>query len=115
MDPDFRENVTPVRMVIPRLALRVIAPTKPIIICETGSTEYGGDKGSWHEEFLNTLPSYAQVRALVWFNHVSDGVNWPIQIPPTAISGFARGLSNPAYVQPGGFTYPSKGTKVRPV
>ena len=76
-----------------------IAPTKPVMIGETGSTEHGGSKAGWISDALAVqIPfSYPAVRALVWFNKRWDGVNWPIESSPAARLAFADAISSPVY------------------
>ena len=48
-----------------------IAPSKPIMIAETASTEEGKTtkKATWITDALNSLPTvFPAIRALVWFN-----------------------------------------------
>ena len=51
-------------------ALRALAPSKPIMIAETASTEIGGSKAAWITDALKAqLPtSFPQIRAVLWFN-----------------------------------------------
>jgi hypothetical protein len=50
-------------------ALHRLAPSKPIMVSETGSDYRGGDKAQWIRDGFSRLPSkLPQVRALVWFN-----------------------------------------------
>jgi mannan endo-1,4-beta-mannosidase len=50
--------------------LSSLAPSKPIMIGETASSEYGGSKAEWIKDaLLVQLPSkYPRVKAWVWFN-----------------------------------------------
>ena len=43
-------------------------PSKPMVIGETGSTEYGGSKAGWITNMFSWLPSlYPKIRGLLWF------------------------------------------------
>ena len=76
-----------------------IAPAKPMVIGEVGSTEYGGSKAAWIEEMLSELPTdYPQIRGLLWFEKFDDGMDWPIETSASATSAFAAGIQNPAYL-----------------
>ena len=76
-----------------------IAPSKPVMIGETGSTEHGGSKAGWISDALAVqIPfNYPAVRAVVWFNKRWDGVNWPIESSPAARLAFAGAISSPVY------------------
>ncbi len=75
-----------------------IAPSKPMVIGEVGSTEYGGSKATWIGEMLSELPTeYPKVRGLDWFDKTTEG-DWPIETSTSATSSFAGGIQNPAYV-----------------
>jgi beta-mannanase len=75
-----------------------IAPSKPMMVSEVGSTEYGGSKANWIKEMLNTVPvNYPKIRGLLWFEKYDDGMDWPIETSTAATSAFASGIQNPAY------------------
>jgi hypothetical protein len=76
-----------------------IAPGKPMVIGEIGSTEHGGSKAEWIREMLSELPiDYPQIRGLVWFETFDDDMDWPIETSSAATSAFAAGIQNPAYL-----------------
>ena len=76
-----------------------IAPSKPMIVGEVGSTEYGGSKSAWIQEMLGELPTqYPKVRGVLWFEKYDDGMDWPIETSTGATSAFAAGIQNSAYV-----------------
>jgi hypothetical protein len=75
-----------------------IAPSKPLVIGEMGSSEYGGSKSAWIEEALDSVPAnYPKVRALLWFEKYDDGMDWPIESSKSATSAFSAGIQNPAF------------------
>jgi hypothetical protein len=79
--------------------VRSIAPTKPMIIGEVASTEYGGSKSSWIQDMLSKLPSsYPKVRGFLWFEKNDANVDWPIETSSTASAAFADSIQNPVYV-----------------
>ena len=46
-----------------------VAPGKPMMIGEVGSTENGGSKAAWIAEMLRELPISSQsIRGLIWFD-----------------------------------------------
>jgi Glycosyl hydrolase family 26 len=77
-----------------------IAPAKPMVIGEVGSTEYGGSKATWIKEMLAELPTaYPKIHGLVWFNREAEGepMDWSIETSSSATSAFASGIQSPAY------------------
>jgi len=75
-----------------------IAPSKPMIVGEVGSTEYGGSKAAWIEEMLHTVPAnYPKIHGLLWFDKYEGGMDWPIESSASATSAFAAGIQNPVY------------------
>jgi mannan endo-1,4-beta-mannosidase len=76
-----------------------VAPAKPMMIAEVGSSEYGGDKAAWIRDALAKVPTaYPQVRAFLWFDKFDDNMDWPIETSSTATSAFAEGVSQSVYV-----------------
>jgi beta-mannanase len=76
-----------------------VAPSKPLMISEVGSSEQGGDKSAWIREALTDVPAeYPQVRGLLWFDKFDDGMDWPIESSATATTAFAEGIGQQAYV-----------------
>jgi hypothetical protein len=75
-----------------------VAPAKPLMISEIGSSEYGGSKAAWIEDALARIPTnYPKIRGLLWFEQEDDGMDWPIETSGSATSAFAAGIQNPAY------------------
>jgi hypothetical protein len=76
-----------------------VAPTKPVLIAETASTESGGAKAAWIDDMLGTqLPTkYPQVKAFMWFEKYDSGMDWPIETSAAAASAFAKGIGSPWY------------------
>ena len=73
--------------------LLALAPSKPILIGETASTEYGGSKAAWITDMLKTqLPlNFPKIRALAWFNwniYENGGTyDWQIESSASAAIG----------------------------
>jgi hypothetical protein len=75
-----------------------IAPSKPMMIGEVGSSEYGGSKATWIHEMLSSIPvDYPKIRGVVWFDKNEGGMDWPIESSTSATSAFASGIGAPAY------------------
>jgi mannan endo-1,4-beta-mannosidase len=83
--------------------LLALAPSKPILIGETGSTEWGGSKAAWITDMLKTqLPiNFPKIRAFAWFNwniYEHGGTyDWQIESSASAQSAFADGIALPNY------------------
>ncbi len=74
-----------------------IAPSKPMVIGEIGSTEYGGSKSEWIGEMLRDLPTeFPKVRGVMWFDKTTEG-DWPIETSTAATSAFAGGIQAAPY------------------
>ena len=74
-----------------------IAPSKPMIIGETGSSEHGGSKAAWIEDMLATVPTYSKIRGLLWFERFDSNMDWPLGTSATATQAFANGIRSSAY------------------
>jgi hypothetical protein len=75
-----------------------VAPKKPIMIAEFASTPNGGHKGLWIRNMFAKLPrKYPRIRALIWFDTVDRGVDWPIETSASATSAFAAGIRRGIY------------------
>jgi hypothetical protein len=91
-----------------------IAPSKPMVIGEVGSTEYGGSKAGWIKEMLHNLPTaYPAIHGLLWFDKFVPGENmdWQLDSSAGATSAFASGIQSPSYV---GDNYASLGSGAIP-
>ena len=75
-----------------------IAPSKPLIVGETSSTEYGGSKAAWITDMLGTaLPvTFPGIKGFMWFNW-KDKADWPIETSSSAQSAFAAGIKSSYY------------------
>jgi len=72
-----------------------IAPSKPMMIGEMGSSESGGSKAEWIGEALEAIPTeYPRIRAMLWFDAEADGMDWPVETSPAATESFARQIQS---------------------
>lgn len=88
-------------------ALGKLAPGKPIMIAEVGTTENtdvadaASSKASWVEEaFTKTLPEvFPKIRAVVWFNWNQGNLKfrWEIGTSQEVVEVFKRGISSGYY------------------
>ena len=74
-----------------------IAPGKPIMVAETGCNQSNnGSKNQWFLDALtNYVPSQSRIKAWVYFNstNTTDGNDWRINVPASAISGYQQGIT----------------------
>ena len=82
---------------------QTIAPSKPMIVAESGSTESGGSKAQWITNMLNALPTrFPQIHGFMWWEQTSSGpggyTDWPIESSASSQAAFAQGISSPSYV-----------------
>jgi hypothetical protein len=76
-----------------------IAPSKPMVIGEVGSTEYGGSKAAWITEMLNDLPTeFPRIHGLLWFDKYEESMDWPLDSSASATAAFASGIQSPSYL-----------------
>jgi hypothetical protein len=77
-----------------------IAPSKPILIGETASSEFGGSKAAWITDALtDKLPHhYPAIKAMLWLNANVQGQDWIIETSNPAQTAFASGIQSPYYL-----------------
>lgn len=76
-----------------------LAPTKPIMIGEMSSTEYGGSKASWITDAIGTqIPeNFPKIKAVVWYNKWDGELDWPIETSSSSESAFASAIASTYY------------------
>jgi Glycosyl hydrolase family 26 len=76
-----------------------IAPSKPMILGEIASSDYGGSKAAWIRNMLRVIPTrYPRIHGLVWLDANDRNSHWPIETSPSATGAFHHGIRGPAYV-----------------
>ena len=76
-----------------------LAPSKPMIVGETASTESGGSKAQWIAAMFSNLQNdYPRVRGVLWMENNVDGKDWPIESSASATAAFAAGIHDARYV-----------------
>jgi beta-mannanase len=75
-----------------------VAPTKPVMIGETASTELGGNKAAWIEQgYYNDLPnSLPRVRAVVWF-HENRETDWRVNSSQASLDAYKEVAASSRY------------------
>ena len=87
---------TPSQVFGPTLSALEQISSRPVIIGETASTEIGGNKATWINQFFAFLAAQPRIRAFVWFN-VNKETDWRIESSAAAESAFAAGVANRRY------------------
>jgi Glycosyl hydrolase family 26 len=82
-----------------RLVTTEIAPSKPLMIGETASTEIGGSKARWIEDAFGAqgLDRFPRIEAIVWFNKYWSRMDWPIETSDAAKAALRAAIRSPAY------------------
>jgi Glycosyl hydrolase family 26 len=76
-----------------------LAPSKPMVIGEIAASEYGGSKAAWITEMFEALPTgYPQIRGLLWFENLGNGMDWTLESSDSAADAFAAGISDSRYL-----------------
>jgi hypothetical protein len=82
--------------------MNAMAPSKPIVLAQTGSVEQGGDRGEWLVDSFDKLTTSPMFRGLIYFNvsKVEPGapscnpVDWRVYDPDSdsGVDGFIQAL-----------------------
>ena len=63
---------------------------KPIMVGETGSGGSPLEKSRWIWRASQVVPDrWPRVRAVIWFDHIDDGVDWRVSVFPRTMAAFA--------------------------
>jgi hypothetical protein len=77
-----------------------IAPSKPMILGEIASSDYGGSKAAWIRNMLHVIPRhYRKIHGLVWFDVNDRGAHWPIETSRSAKKAFRHGIHSRVYAR----------------
>jgi hypothetical protein len=75
-----------------------IAPSKPMVIGEVGSSEIGGSKASWIQDMLSKIPTkYPKIRGVLYFDWYTENMDWPLETSDSVTNAFASGIQSPVY------------------
>jgi hypothetical protein len=81
-----------------KIVTKKVAPKKPLMLGEFATSPYGGHKAAWIRRMFERLPGkYPRVRALIYFNTVDRGIDWPLETSPPAAKAFAKGIRKGIY------------------
>jgi hypothetical protein len=79
-------------------AIQQIAPTKPMIIGETASSESGGNKAAWITDMFNQIQTnFPDIHALVYYDEYQTPDDWPIETSTSALNAFKTAIDAPTY------------------
>ena len=68
--------------------LTALAPSKPFMIGEFGSSEAGGSKGAWITDAAGKIrTAYPQLRAFIWFN-MNKETDWRVESSAASMNAF---------------------------
>jgi hypothetical protein len=77
---------------------RRIAPDKPVVLGEIASTGSERAKATWIRNMFKQMRTrFRRIRALVWFNQVDRGIDWPLETSSVATRAFAAGIRSRAF------------------
>ncbi|HUZ83823.1 MAG TPA: glycosyl hydrolase [Gaiellales bacterium] len=72
--------------------------SRPMIIAETGSSEFGGSKARWVRRALGReLPRLGRIRALVWFDRPFNGLDVRVNSSAAALRALREASRAPRY------------------
>lgn len=81
--------------------VQALAPSKPVLLGETGSTEKNGSKAAWITDMLgNQLPRrFPNIKGFAWFeqNDPEVGENWLLESSPASLAAFRGGIASGYY------------------
>jgi hypothetical protein len=82
---------TPEQVFTPTLADVSTFTRKPVIICETASSERGGNKAQWIQQLFAFVESTPAITGFAWFEFNKE-TNWLVNSSPSALAAFRTGL-----------------------
>ena len=75
-----------------------VAPGKPIMVVEIGSTENGGNKADWiRQTFLEEIPRFTEIKAVLWFNQADGPSDFRIHSSDASLAAFKEIFDSPQY------------------
>jgi hypothetical protein len=71
--------------------MRRLAPGKPFILGEVGSSEHGGSKATWIDELFTWMNEQDDLQGFVWF-HLDKETDWRIDSSPSSAAAFRTNM-----------------------
>ena len=87
---------SPEEMYLPTLGEVREFTRKPVVLTEVASTEVGGTKADWINEFFLTLERQEDIIGFIWVESEREA-DWRIISSPPAREAFAAGVSRPRF------------------
>jgi mannan endo-1,4-beta-mannosidase len=79
-------------------ALMTALTNKPIIIGETASVDFGGDKAAWIALAFKDIPRvFPHIVAVIWFDAVEIRADWRVNSSSAALTAFQLVAASPLY------------------
>jgi hypothetical protein len=77
-----------------------VAPQKPLMVGEFGSSSVGGSKAAWISNALAVVPrKFPKIRALVYWDLDADtGIDYELETSADVLDAFRIGIANPKFV-----------------
>jgi endoglucanase len=73
------------------------ASRKPIMVCETASTDLGGDKGQWIRDLVTTVKNrFPSMAAVTWFDQNKEA-DWRFDSSASSLSAFRTMAADPYF------------------
>jgi hypothetical protein len=69
---------------------------RPILLCEVASSERGGNKAVWVNQFFTYLAATPAIRGFVWFEFNKE-TDWRVESSLSSERAFISGLSRGSY------------------
>jgi Glycosyl hydrolase family 26 len=81
-----------------RQITETIAPTKPMLVGETASSEIGGSKPEWIRQMFESLETeFPRIQGLMWFDK-DETMDWPVETSPGSEAAFASGIADDRFL-----------------
>lgn len=70
---------------------------QPVIICEIGCSELGGNKAQWIADLAVSAPTLARLAGLCWFNRAASGGDWRVESSAESLAAFQQLAALPVF------------------
>jgi hypothetical protein len=78
--------------------VKKLAPRKPMMLAEFGTSPKGGHKAQWIREMLAVIPrKYPKIRGMIYLDGLDRGIDWTVESSPAVTDQFARGIRRPIF------------------
>jgi hypothetical protein len=78
-------------------ALQSLAPSKPVMLTETGAGTDEASRVRWIDSFFAGLLGHPEILGFNWFDASRGGTDWRIQYSAATSAAFARGVADARY------------------